>query len=329
MTMAMTGSADTVSRHADSDRERRSRASRAYVLAKRHSRFVRVLRIAIPVGAALSFASFIVLPFINPFRNAGVSVGAIKMDGTRVTMETPRLAGYRKDNKPYEVTALSAVQDVRVPNVIELYQMTARIVNADDTVINLTALNAVFDSQKEQLQLRNDVKVKTQNGQEAFLKSADVDFKAGTVRSREAVTVRLPDMAVSADSLDIVDNGGTITFAGRVSALIDDKDSKKDSAGSASGSSTSGSSAQTPQAPVSPSARPGSVPRSSSTPAASSLAPAPPLSAASPPALLPVAQPVNDAAGRPAQPRPVPRDARGVTVVDPATGQAVVPRVAP
>ncbi len=324
MTMAMTGSADTVSRHADSDRERRSRSSRAYVLAKRHSRFVRVLRIAIPVGAVLSFASFIVLPFINPFRNAGVSVGAIKMDGTRVTMETPRLAGYRKDNKPYEVTALSAVQDVRVPNVIELYQMTARIVNADDTVINLTALNAIFDSQKEQLQLRNDVKVKTQNGQEAFLKSADVDFKAGTVRSREAVTVRLPDMAVSADSLDIVDNGGTITFAGRVSALIDDKDSKKDNAGSAAGSS-----AQTPQAPVSPSARPGSVPRSSSTPAASSLAPAPSPSAASQPALLPVAQPVNDAAGRPAQPRPVPRDARGVTVVDPATGQAVVPRVAP
>ncbi len=323
--MTMAGTADTVSRHAESDRDRRLRASHAYVLARRHSRFVRLLRIAIPLGAALSFAGFIVLPFINPFRSAGVSVGAIKMDGTRVTMETPRLAGYRRDNKPYEVTALSAVQDVRVPNVIELYQMTARIVNADDTVINLTALNAVFDSQKEQLQLRNDVKVKTQNGQEAFLKSADVDFKAGTVRSREAVTVRLPDMSVSADSLDIVDNGGRITFAGRVSALIDDKDSK-----GAAALPAAGPAAPAPPVPVPPPVRPGSAPRVSSTPpvtppAGASLASNPP-----PPALSqPLPPLVSAPVARTSPAGPVPRDARGVTVIDPATGKAVMQRVAP
>ncbi len=285
------------SRHAESDNERRQRAGRAYGLARRHTRLVRFLRFAIPLGAALSFASFIVLPFISPFRIAGVSVGAIKMDGTRVTMETPRLSGYRKDNKPYEVTALSAVQDVRVPNVIELHQMTARIVNADDTVINLTALNAVFDSQKEQLQLRNDVKVRTQNGQEAFLKSADVDFKAGTVRSGEAVTVRLPDMSVSADGLDIVDNGASITFTGRVSALIDDKDSKG------------------PRPPSAPAAAPSAAP----VPGGAPRALGPPSAAAPAPAV-----------GAPSSPlRPVPRDVRGVTVIDPGTGEAVIPRTVP
>ena len=315
MTMVTAELADGASRHADSDRERRLHANRAYVLARRHSRFVRFLRIAIPFGAVLSFASFIVLPFINPFRNAGVSVGAIKLDGTRVTMETPRLAGYRKDNKPYEVTALSAVQDVRVPNVIELHQMTARIVNADDTVINLTALNAVFDSQKEQLQLRNDVKVRTQNGQEAFLKSADVDFKAGTVRSREAVTVRLPDMSVSADSLDIVDNGGTITFAGRVSALIDSKDSK---------GSPSPSPVADPTVPRSPAALPASVPGVASSPEAGQ-----PLASGPPQPASPASQPEAGSVARPAVPHAVMRDARGVTVIDPATGQAIVPRVLP
>jgi lipopolysaccharide export system protein LptC len=226
--------------------QRRDQASRAYRAARRHSRLVRCLRLAIPLGAVLSFAGFIVLPFINPFRAAGVSVGAVKMDGTRVTMEQPRLAGHRKDNKPYEVTAVSAVQDIRIPNIIELNEMTARLVNTDDSVLNLTAKKAVFDSQKEQLKLRDDVRLRTQAGQEAFLKSADVDFKAGTVTSREAVTVRLPDMSVSADGLEVVDNGAQIAFVGRVSALIDDKDSAR-----AAAAPPATPKAATPPAPVS------------------------------------------------------------------------------
>jgi lipopolysaccharide export system protein LptC len=201
-------------------------SARVYREARRHSVFVRFLRIAIPIGALVSFSAFIVFPFINPFRTGGVSVGAVKMDGTRVTMENPRMAGHRKDNKPYEVTASSAVQDIRVPHVIELNQMKARLVNADNSVLNLTARKAIFDSQKEQLQMRDEVRVVTENGQEVQMKSADVDFKAGTVRSRDGVEVRLPDMAVSADELDIVDSGGKIAFIGRVTATIDDKDSK-------------------------------------------------------------------------------------------------------
>jgi lipopolysaccharide export system protein LptC len=231
MTMAMTLDPTAPDRdwRAQDDRTdptaRAARAEKAYRAARRHSRLVRFMRVAIPVGAILSFGAFIVYPFFDPFRAAGISVGAVKMDGTRVTMENPRLAGHRKDNKPYEVTAASAVQDIRVPNVVELTEMRARLVNSDDTVINLTAKSAVFDSQKEQLTLRDDVRVRTQSGQEATMRSADVDFKAGTVRSTDGVTVRLPDMSVSAEALDIVDSGAKVAFIGRVSALIDDRDS--------------------------------------------------------------------------------------------------------
>lgn len=264
-------------------------SARSYQLAKRHSVIVRFLRVAIPIGALFSFCVFIVFPFINPFRSGGVSVGAIKMDGTRVTMENPRMAGHRKDNRPYEVTAISAVQDIRVPNVIELNQMTARLVNTDNSVLHLTARKAVFDSQKEQLQMREDVRVVTENGQEALMRSADVDFKAGTVRSREGVRVRLSDMNVSSDELDIVDSGGRIAFIGRVTALIDDKDSK-----ASAGQPTAGQSA--PRAPA-------------NLPASTGPATARPANA-------PPANPV-------AATTPPPRDARGTTVIDPNSGRPV------
>jgi lipopolysaccharide export system protein LptC len=171
-----------------------------------------------------SLVGLIVFPFINPFRDASVQVGLVRLDGTRVTMENPRLSGHRKDNSPYEVTAVSAIQDIRKPTIIELNGMTARLSSPDQGVMNLTAAAAVFDSAREQLQLTRDVVVRTQSGQEARMASAEVDFKAGTVKSRGGVAIALPDLAITADAMDVSDSGSTVTFSGRVNAVLTQKD---------------------------------------------------------------------------------------------------------
>jgi lipopolysaccharide export system protein LptC len=86
---------------------------------------------------------------------------------------------------------------------------------------HLTALAGVFDSQKEQLELQDDIYVRTDNNQEVWLKSAKADFKAGTVSSKEAVRVKLPTTTIEADALDITDNGRVISFVGRVRTVIE------------------------------------------------------------------------------------------------------------
>src|SRR3712207_2062370 len=107
--------------------------SRAYAQARRHSRRVRFLKVAIPLGAVLGIGFVLVVTFLDPFnRMAGVTLGPVSLNGTKITMESPRLSGYRSDNRPYEVTATVAVQDVRKPNVVELSDMKARFA-ADDT----------------------------------------------------------------------------------------------------------------------------------------------------------------------------------------------------
>ena len=297
---------------AEAARLRAAQSSAAYADARRHSRLVRLLRVGIPIGALASFVAFIVFPFINPFRDAGVSVGAIRMDGTRVTMENPRLAGHRKDNSPYEVTAASAIQDIRMPNVIEMSGIKARLLNADNSVLNLTANSAVFDTQKEHLQLKGDVRLLMGEGQEAQLQSAEVDFKAGTVRSREAVTVRLPDMSVAADSLDVVDNGARVAFIGRVSAQIDDRDSK-----AAAASRRPAAPAATPVRPALP------EPSAFAPPAARTQADG--SVGAVMPAALPRALTTRAEGATPLAPAGA---GRNVTVIDPATGRAL-PRSVP
>lgn len=200
----------------------------AFRAARRHSRLVRLLRKAIPIGAALAFAMLVLAPILNPFNAiGGLSMGPISLSGSKVTMEKPRLTGFRKDNRPYEVTAVSAAQDIRKPNVVELNLMNARVETESGGWVKLESKTGVFDSQKEQMQLTDQIKVATDAGYEAFLKTADIDFKAGTIRSKDPVAVNMGGIRITADTLEVSDNGKIIAFQGRVTTLIDNTNEPK------------------------------------------------------------------------------------------------------
>lgn len=218
MTLAMT-SPDMAATLAKQARARQA----AFKAARRHSGLVRLLRRAIPVGAVVAVLGLIVAPFLSPLREVGnLSLGSIGLSGGKVVMEAPKLAGYRKDNSPYVVTAESALQDIRNPTQIELVKMTARVqMKSEDGWVTVNARSGHFDQQKEKLKLVDDVKIRTESGYDVQMRTADVDFKAGTVLSREPVRVNLGTTTVNADTLDVKDNGGLIVFEGRVRVVIE------------------------------------------------------------------------------------------------------------
>ena len=201
---------------------RRDPRERAYAQARRHSARVRFYKRVIPIGTAVAVVALVAFAVVDPAgRLAGLSLGPMSFSGTKITMESPRLTGFNKGTRPYEVTATSATQDVRKPHIVELNTMRARLVVDDSgTAARLEAATGVFDTQKEQLELREDVRVTTDSGQEARLKSASIDFKAGTVTSREPVTVTLANGSVEADGLDISDGGKVLSFKGRVRTVF-------------------------------------------------------------------------------------------------------------
>lgn len=198
--------------------------TRAFARAARHSRRVRLLKVAIPVSAILGLAAVLTLAFFNPFRKIeGLSVGPISVTGTQVTMEMPRLTGFKNDNRPYEVTASAALQDVHKPNLVELRDLRARIITDDQgNAARLEAATGILDTQKEQMELRKDVRVKTDAGQDVLLRSAFVDFKAGSVVSTEEVSVKMPTGVITAAGLEVRDGGKLLTFKGRVRAVFED-----------------------------------------------------------------------------------------------------------
>lgn len=210
------------------------REARAYRQARRHSRRVRWLRrtiLALAVVAVGGMGAYAVLdPFGRP--TAGLSLGPVSVAGSKIVMESPRLTGFRKESRGYEVTASAALQDIRKPGLIELKGMKARLtLDAAGRIGHLEAATGLFDTQKEHLDLASDIRLWTDDGQEARLTSAAIDFKAGNAVSRESVIVTLPNGTVEADGMEIADNGRVISFIGRVRTLVQGSDRQQQGVG--------------------------------------------------------------------------------------------------
>ncbi len=196
--------------------------TRAHARAYRHSGRVRAMRRLIPVvagGAVALLLAYLFNPFAAPL--PGVSVGPVTLAGSKVRMENPRLSGFRQGTRGYEVTADAALQDVRKPSQIELQQMRGHIATEDQGgIARLSATSGLFDTAREALDLKDDIRIWTDKGEEARLRSAAVAFKTGSISSQEPVTVSSPRANVKADTLDVVENGKRISFIGNVHVVI-------------------------------------------------------------------------------------------------------------
>jgi len=228
-----------------------TRRRRAHGRARRHSAQVRTLRRVIPVAAGLAVALLAGIVLVRPFVSAlpDVSLGPVSVSGSKVTMENPRLSGFRKGDRGYEVTASAALQDVRKPALIELQAMKGHLATDDKGgLAYIEAKGGLFDSSREALTLERDIRLWTDKGEEIRLNSAAVDFKAGSVKSSEAVAVTVPSGSILADSLDVVENGRVISFIGNVHAQFHGTDRASAPAVAAAPERVRAASAEAPEA---------------------------------------------------------------------------------
>jgi lipopolysaccharide export system protein LptC len=192
--------------------------ARAHARARRHSRLVRFLKWAIPFGAVAGAGIVAALAALEPFSQIeGLTIGPLSISGTRVTMESPKLTGYRSQSGPYEVTASAAMQDVRRPGLIELEDLKARLaIERGGATARLEATSGLLDTKKELFELSRGVRVQSDRGQAVTLQSASVDFRSGTVVSHEPVTVTFENGRIEAAGVEVSDNGRVLHFKGRV-----------------------------------------------------------------------------------------------------------------
>ena len=192
-----------------------------FAAAARHSRMVRLLRVAVPATVLLAMTGIVVVSVFNPFRINGlvklpVDISNLVVSGTKITMETPHLAGFSTDQRPYEVWAKAAIQDLADPDHVELRTLRAKVQMEDKSTVTLDARTGFFDSKQQMLDLRKDIFLQSSTGYEAKLSQAYVDINKGSVTSDEHVDVKLLNGTLTADRLRIINSGEIVRFEGNV-----------------------------------------------------------------------------------------------------------------
>jgi lipopolysaccharide export system protein LptC len=193
----------------------RANSERLYLRALRHSRRVRLLRTCLIGAVVLVLAGLVVdnyLPSVGVLRLPG-EIGNVVIQGTKITMQKPRLTGYTSDGRVYEFNAAAAAQDITKPDLVQLESIRSKMAMADKSSVDLWADTGVYDMKGDMLTLNNNIRLVSSTGYEARLSEAVVDVRKGNVVSDTPVWVKLLDGWLDAKRLEITDKGEVLRFS--------------------------------------------------------------------------------------------------------------------
>ena len=181
----------------------------------RHSRHVRILRIAVPLSVVVVVVGGIALTVLKPLRvlsGVPVDVGSLVVSGTKIMMQQPRLAGFTRDNRRYNLVAQAAAQDVTKPDMIELHGINATMEMKDGAVFETTAKDGLYNSKTELLTLSQNIVVTSSSGYKALLNEAVIDVRAGRVVSDKPVEVKTATWTINANGMEVAESGDVMRF---------------------------------------------------------------------------------------------------------------------
>ena len=201
--------------------------------AHRHSARVWLFRRAAIAGSLLAIALISAVALLNPLRHVpgDISVGRAALDGTKITLDFPKISGVQTDGRPFEIKARSGTQDITVPNIIELLGLDSKIGAADASTTWVSAARGIYDRQHDKMTLDGGIRIKSSTGYDIWLRTARIDFTTGGLVSDEPVRVILDGGTIAAKQLDVSDNGHKVSFGGEVTSMIDTGAGEPEAAG--------------------------------------------------------------------------------------------------
>ena len=201
----------------------RGDSARAFRSARRHSRLVRIMRVAIPLAVVAGLTAVSLVTYFNPLRmlnNTPIDISDMVVSGSKVTMEKPHLSGFTRDARAYEFSADAAAQDLTKPDIVELRNIHAKLQMQDKTTMEMTAVTGIYDTKAETLRLERNIVLSSSNGYKGRLSEALVDIRKGNVTSDKPVELEMLQGTLNASRLEIIDSGDLVRFHGGVSMVM-------------------------------------------------------------------------------------------------------------
>ncbi len=196
----------------------------------RHSRLVGILRWVLPGFCLLIIGTFLYSSgILSSYFETMPKEAQPAVAENSVEMIQPRMSGLDKEERSYEITAEKATQDVDDPTKVTLENIVGSLaLLKNDDKVSLTAKSGFFDSEKNFLQLREDIVISSKQGYTAYLTSADALLKKKQVTSNEPVLIEWQEGSIRSNSLEIKDEGNVVRFFNGVKVNLRPKPGKKD-----------------------------------------------------------------------------------------------------
>lgn len=208
------------------------RRQQAFRYATLHTRRVHFLRRVLPILGGITVVLVSLWLYFDPLRyvrELPVSVGALKISGTKLTMEAPKLTGFSKDGRPYSITADSAAQDLTKTSVIELTDIVGTFTSEERGETVLKAKSGIYDSKEEKMRLYGGIDIRSDEGGYAGkLKDAVGEPKKGHLISESPVAITFNEGNLRSDRLEVLDHGKSAVFEGNVVLNLKDSAIKLD-----------------------------------------------------------------------------------------------------
>ncbi len=186
-----------------------------------HDRLVATLKGWLPMAVGVLAALLATAPFLG-----GDKVSFV-LDKTKVDVAKERMrvteALYRgEDSKgqPFSLRAGSAVQKSSREPVVDLSDMSARILLSDGPAV-LDARKGRYNMESERVAIDGPVQFQAAGGYRLTTRDVGIDLKTRRMRSAGRVDGRIPIGTFSGDHLEADMNARTVTLNGRASLRIE------------------------------------------------------------------------------------------------------------
>jgi lipopolysaccharide export system protein LptC len=192
----------------------------AFGRARRHSQRVQVLKFLLPLTAAAIAIAFPVYSYLKTPAAVEIKADSTTFSDGKLVMANPKLEGFTKQNLPYSMNALRAIQDVSKQGIVQLETIVANLPLNANINAAVDALGGTYDRDNNTLELNHGVTVKTSDGVVAKLQSAFLDIGKGNMKTDDPVDISHEGSRITADTMTVQNRGQDLTFEKRVRVNI-------------------------------------------------------------------------------------------------------------
>jgi lipopolysaccharide export system protein LptC len=199
--------------------QRRTRTARPI---HRYSRFVAVMKLALPAAAVALLLLVAVWPRIQSAIERLHKLPRIDLSQARdLRMVNLHYSGRDRHDRPFTVIADAARQRPEVDDLVELEGPKADMTTDNDTWLALTAYSGLYRPQSQLLDLFGDVELFQDKGNEFKTDSAHIDMANGSAEGDDPIEGHGGFGTIEAEGFRIKDRGDIITFTGKARLVLE------------------------------------------------------------------------------------------------------------